>query len=220
MRRKLNRIKYPFGEEAEVILAAADGEFGPATWIADSGASTHMGNIDEGMMDVVEINEPIKVGNGNKARAIKKGTLPLMLMQRNGDTLDIKLKDYKYSPELGVCLFSLTKAIEKGWLLSNKEMNIILTKGKHRIVFDKVVRTKDGILCGVDLVTQIKTANEAKQEQANLAGAAQGRAPLGLKIPGEEEKLGHKRKRSKTGLRSIGRSTSSIEYLDMPQRTP
>ena len=107
-----------------------------------------MGNVDDGMTGVVEINEPIKVGNGNKARAVKKGELPLMLLQKNGDTLDILLQDYKYSPELGVSLFSLTKAMESGWSMTNQGMEIILTKGNISIRFDQVMKTKDGVLCG------------------------------------------------------------------------
>jgi hypothetical protein len=61
-------------------------------------------------------------------RAIKKGTLPLMLLQKNGKTLDIQLEDYKYALEFDVCLFSLMKAIEKGWTLSNEGTCIVLKK--------------------------------------------------------------------------------------------
>ena len=126
-----------------------------------------MGNIDDGMVNVEEIDEPIKVGNGNKARALKKGSLPLMLLQRNGDTMDIVLDDYKYSPQLGVCLFSLTKAIEKGWSISNQALDIILTKGNTRIMFDKVTRTKDGVLFGVDLLPRVgEQANVGEDEAA------------------------------------------------------
>jgi hypothetical protein len=103
-----------------VAFVAGGNEFTASTWIADSGASTHIGNVDEGLIDEVIINDPVKVGNGNQVRAIKKGTLPLMLLQKNGKTLDIPLEDYKYAPEFDVCLFSLMKAIEKGWTLSNE----------------------------------------------------------------------------------------------------
>ena len=37
-----------------------------------------MGYIDDGMTDLQDIDEPIKVGNGDKARATKKGTLHLI----------------------------------------------------------------------------------------------------------------------------------------------
>ena len=156
IRRRIQRLKHPQVPGCEYAFAV--GEFGDTIWIADSGASTHMGNVDDGMVEVQEINEPIKVGNGNKARAIKKGTLPLMLLQKNGETMDISLTDYKYSPELGVCLFSLTKAIENGWKISNQGLKLMLTKGKLTITFDRVMKTKDGILCGVELLPRVGEA--------------------------------------------------------------
>ena len=106
-------------------------------------------------MDVEDINDPVKVGNGNQVRLIKKGTLPLMLLQKNGDTMDILLEDYKYAPDFDVCLFSLMKAIEKGWTLSNKGTNIVLQKKNTTIVFDRITKTKDGILCGVELLPRL-----------------------------------------------------------------
>ena len=104
------------------------GDFTKSTWIADSGASCHMGNIDDCMLEVKEIDEPIKVGNGSKARATKKGRIPLMLQQIDGTTMGITLDDYKYSPQLDVCLFSIIKAIQKGWSITNEGMVMVLTK--------------------------------------------------------------------------------------------
>jgi hypothetical protein len=43
------------------------------TWIADSGASTHIGNSDEGMTDVKVIDSPIQIGNGTTLCATKIG---------------------------------------------------------------------------------------------------------------------------------------------------
>jgi len=42
-----------------------------------------------------------------------------MLLQKNGDTMDILLEDYRHAPDFDVCLFNLMKAVEKGWTLSN-----------------------------------------------------------------------------------------------------
>ena len=61
----------------ESAFAAGGDGFNTSTWIADSGASTHMGNVDDGMRDEVAIDNPITIGDGKKVRAIKKGTLPL-----------------------------------------------------------------------------------------------------------------------------------------------
>jgi len=110
-----------------------------------------MGNVDDGMMDVEDVNDPVKVGNGNQVRLLKKGTLPLMLLQKNGDAMDMLLEDCKHAPDFDACLFSLMKAIEKGWILSNEGTNIVLTKKNATMAFDQITKTKDGILCGVEL---------------------------------------------------------------------
>jgi hypothetical protein len=62
------------------------------------------------------------------------------------------LEDYKYAPEFDVCLFSLMKAIEKGWTLSNEGTCIVLKKKKNSIKFDRITKTTDGMLCGVELL--------------------------------------------------------------------
>jgi len=63
-----------------------------------------------------DINDPVKVGNGNQIQHIKKRTLPLMLLQKNGDALDTLLEDHKHAPDFDVCLFSLMKGIDvKGY---------------------------------------------------------------------------------------------------------
>jgi len=113
-------------------------------------------------MDVEDVNDPVKVGNRNQVQLLKKGTLPLMLLQKNGNAMDTLLEDYKHAPDFDACLFSLKKAIEKGWTLSNKGTNVVLTKKNTNMVFDRITKTKDGILCGVELLPRLG-------EQATLA---------------------------------------------------
>jgi len=106
-------------------------------------------------MDVEDVNDPVKVGNGNQVHLLKKGTLPLMPLQKNDNTMDMLLEDYKHAPDFDACLFSLMKAIEKGWTLSNKGTNVVLTKKNTTAVFDRITKTKDGILCGVELLPRV-----------------------------------------------------------------
>ena len=141
--------------EYECAFVATDTWTGN-TWVADSGASTHIGNVDEGMYDVTEIDEPVKVSNGNRLWCVKKGTLPLTAIQTNGDTVDLILKDYKYAPGFQVNLFSLMKSIDCGWKISNKGPILKLTTGKDTLCFDQIERTLDGVLCGVELATRIQ----------------------------------------------------------------
>ena len=39
--------------------------------------------------------------------------LILTLLQADGESLEVTLADYKYSPDLDVCLFSITKSLTK-----------------------------------------------------------------------------------------------------------
>ena len=142
-------------EEGEAGYTAS---FNGNTWIADSGASTHTGNVGESLIDETEIDEAIRVGYGNEAGALKKGSLQLTLVQVNGDTMDVVLHDYKYSPELGVCLFSITKALEKGWSVTNDGLTIKLRKNGQEIRFDRKTKTRDGVLCGVELLPRIENS--------------------------------------------------------------
>jgi len=75
-----------------------------------------------------------------------------MLLQKNGDAMGMLLEDHWCAPCFDVCLFSLMKAIEKGWTLSNKGTTVTLTKMNTSIEFGQIAKTKDGIMCGVKLL--------------------------------------------------------------------
>ena len=65
-------------EEDHDIAAVAktsekDSKITSSTFLGDSGASTHMGNSDEGMYDVTIISSPVKIGNGITLTATKIG---------------------------------------------------------------------------------------------------------------------------------------------------
>ena len=123
-----------------------------ATWIADSGASTHMGNDDEGMYDAKLINSPVKMGNGITVTAKKIGKKRVSILQQDGTTTDVVLEDFKYVPNLCVNLFSITKALHKGWNIGNKGVQMYLQKNDQRIVFDKEFKTQKGAVWGVKIL--------------------------------------------------------------------
>jgi hypothetical protein len=52
----------------------------------------------EGLTDVKEINESIKIGNGDSMKATKIGNLKFEVTQINGEKLTITLNDVKYVP--------------------------------------------------------------------------------------------------------------------------
>jgi hypothetical protein len=50
-------------------------KIGPNTWLANSGASCHLTNSDDGMFDVQVISAPDKIGNGKALTATKIGKM-------------------------------------------------------------------------------------------------------------------------------------------------
>ena len=83
-------------------------------WLADTGASCHMTNNDEGMFDCKNISTPIRVGSGKTLMAIKIGKLKRTVVSKNGSSQVIVLQEVKYVPELWVNLFSVGQALKKG----------------------------------------------------------------------------------------------------------
>jgi hypothetical protein len=80
--------------------------FSSEMWILDSGASCHYCQSAEGLTDVMEINELIKIGNGDSIKSTKIGNLKCELTQVNGEKWRITLNDVKFVPNLCVNLFS------------------------------------------------------------------------------------------------------------------
>jgi hypothetical protein len=100
--------------------------FSSDMWILDSGASYHYCQSAEGLTDVKEIDESIKIGNGNSIKSTKIGNLKCEVTQVNGEKLEIMLNDIKYVPSLCIDLFSLNKALKKGFKVSKDGVLISL----------------------------------------------------------------------------------------------
>ena len=128
-------------------------------WLGDTGASCYMGNSDEGMFDCEEINQPVTIGDGKAVTAVRVGKLRRTIVQKDGSSLDVVLYPYKHVPKLHVNLFSITKALQSGWQISNKKMEITLQRKSNKIVFDHTFKTDHGILCGVRMVPRYEGRN-------------------------------------------------------------
>lgn len=169
-RERRRRMKFKH-QTVDTVFNVTDSDvsFDRDTWLGDSGASTFMGNTDEGMFDVKEINEPVTIGNGKTLRATKIGKLRRTVHQTNGDTLDIIIPDYKHVPELHVNLFSITKALELGWKLTNKGVMMILNKNGRQIRFDRIYKTDNGKLCGVNILPRFESGEMAFPAESGKA---------------------------------------------------
>jgi hypothetical protein len=88
-------------------------------WILDSGVSSHYCQLVEGLTDIKEINELIKIGNGDSMKVTKIGNLKCEMIRINGENFTLTLNDVKYVPNLCVNLFILNKALKKGLKVIN-----------------------------------------------------------------------------------------------------
>ena len=104
-------------KDLDVACMAMEGElveFDKSTFIADTGASTHMVNSDDGMFDCQETCEPVMMCNGKKMIATKTGKARMTALQVDGTTTDVVLRGVKHVPGLDKNLFSVLRAIELG----------------------------------------------------------------------------------------------------------
>jgi hypothetical protein len=145
-----NRDRDNFESQDMVFAATSDAEkFDDDIWICDSGASSHYCVSDKGMFDVRDIDEKIRVGNGNLLVATQSGNLNLDATQIDGTKFTITLQDVKFVPDLWVNLLSINQALKKGYRISNNIMIISLSKGLNKITFDRFFKAKDGTVSGI-----------------------------------------------------------------------
>jgi hypothetical protein len=123
--------------------------FANELWILDSGASCYYCRSVEGLTDLEEIDESIKIGNGDSMKATKIGNLKCEVIQINGKKFTVTLNDVKYMPSLCVNLFSLSKALKKGFKVGNDGIVVSLNYKHVKLTFERVINATDGCVTGV-----------------------------------------------------------------------
>jgi hypothetical protein len=99
-----NCDRQSFESQDMVFAATLDAEeFADDILICDSSASSHCCVSDRGMFDVRNIDEKIRVGNGNLLVATKIGNIKLNVTQVNGTNFTITLQGVKFV-QIKVCL--------------------------------------------------------------------------------------------------------------------
>jgi hypothetical protein len=106
-------------ELAALKMEGKSAKIGPHTYLADSGASSHMGPGDAGMFDLIDESTTVKVGNGKHLPVAKVGKKKGTIKQADGSEVQVTLKRYKQVPDLWVNLFSVTAAMADGWHLGS-----------------------------------------------------------------------------------------------------
>jgi hypothetical protein len=77
-------------------------------------------------------------------KATKIGNLKCEVTQINGEKFTVTLNNDKYVPSLCVNLFSLSKALEKGFKISNDGVVVSLNFKHVKLTFDRVINATEG----------------------------------------------------------------------------
>jgi len=129
------------------------------TWIADSGASSHITNKDTGLYDICTVKEPVRIGNGKTVYATKIGKLNISIAFKDGSHVPFMLNNVQYIPGFWVKLFSLTVAIAKGCTISNKGHMIVVQKNDLMLEFNPEIKTPNGFVCGIMMTIEMPTGD-------------------------------------------------------------
>jgi hypothetical protein len=124
---------------------------------SDSMNATKFGNSDSMHATKFENSDSMhatKIGNGDSMNAAKIGNLKFGVTQFDGEKFTVTSNDGKRVPNFCVNLFSLEKALKKGFKLSNDDVIVILNYKHVKSIFDSVINTMDGSVTGV-LMNQI-----------------------------------------------------------------
>jgi hypothetical protein len=137
----------------------------------------------DGMFNLKDINEKITVGNGEKMLATKVGSIRRCVIQVDGFTLDIVISEVKYLPDLCDNLFSMNRSLNNGFKLSNEGENISLTKGSASITFDGIIKSSDGTVSGIKMVSLDSSTAYVAQNKADSS--------KGIDVNKFHEMIGH-----------------------------
>ena len=89
----------------------------------------------EGFTDVQDMHKLVKIGNYKTMRATKSETLSCGVTQLDRKKCLVTLRDVKYIADLCTNLFSLNKAIKKGFKVSNDSIIVSLTNNHVKLTF-------------------------------------------------------------------------------------
>ncbi len=157
-----SKKKVKFKETPEVIpdvgqLCTIDGHqyhtFNKNSWIGDTDASCFIAYNDTTMYDVTKINEQI-VGISGKVTATKMEKILGCVKQVDGTESIIEMYPVKYCPRATEKLFSITAFLSTGSKTQSDDTNNIqMTSNGSKVTFDCHIKTCNGWVAAVEIVT-------------------------------------------------------------------
>ncbi|KAL5515273.1 hypothetical protein EMCRGX_G000418 [Ephydatia muelleri] len=103
-------------EDSELACGASSKSYNKENWIVDSGASSHMTQTQEFMVNYEEFGTPQKVclGDGRTLEAFGKGKVIVTMVFKRCEREKVTMYDVLYVPKLACNLFSVRAAAAKG----------------------------------------------------------------------------------------------------------
>jgi Reverse transcriptase (RNA-dependent DNA polymerase) len=123
------------------------------TFIADSGASTHMVHSRELLTNFIPNKNEVKIGDKTMVESLGMGTFTGTHLNADGQEITITLRDVILVPSLWVNLFSITKATSNSTCKVICEDKLITVQaGQHNIHFNKELPHGDGVIMATDII--------------------------------------------------------------------
>ena len=125
-------------------------------WIGDSGASSHLIGLENGVFDKKMIKGSVNTAYGEKMKIKCEGKVNVNRFTKTGyeskGTLSVKVVE-----GLKIKLFSFTTALANGWMMNgykqkNGEVVIMLTHDRYpAIIFDQMIKCGSRIVMGAKM---------------------------------------------------------------------
>jgi hypothetical protein len=130
------------------------------TFVADSGASSHMVHSRQLLTNFKPQKGVIKVGDDTKVDSLGYGDFIGYHIDKNGKEISIQLTNVLLVPSLWVNLFSITKATSSKDCKVICEDNLITVhSSQHEIHFNKVLKSGAGKIMASDFYTNSECAS-------------------------------------------------------------
>jgi hypothetical protein len=151
----------------ETCMLTTDSESAvtPNTFIADSGASTHMVHSRHLLTDFKEHINEVKIGDKTMVQSLGSGTFKGFHINKDGKEINVTLNDVILVPSLWVNLFSVTKATSNNECKVICEDNLITVQSnQHKLHFATVLPHGDGKIMATEFYTNTNCANLVLQK--------------------------------------------------------
>jgi len=123
----------------------------PNTFIADSGASTHMVHSRHLLTDFKPSENEVKIGDKTMVKSLGTGTFKGFHINKDGKEISVIFKDVILVPSLWVNLFSITKATSNsGCKVICEDKLITVKSGDYDLHFTKELPHGDGVLLATE----------------------------------------------------------------------